>query len=76
MSEPSDRLQVPGDGEALNAPGSVLKVLALLAEHPDGVRVSDVARSVLKVLTMLAEHPDGVRATDVAQRLGKSPSTA
>lgn len=54
----------------------VLNVLALMAEHPDGVRASDVAQSVLKVLTLLAERPDGVRAGDVAERVGKSPSTA
>ena len=54
----------------------VLNVLALMTEHPDGVRASDVAQSMLKVLALLAERPDGVRAGDVAERVGKSPSTA
>jgi DNA-binding IclR family transcriptional regulator len=54
----------------------MLKVLALLAEHPDGVSASDVARSVLRVLTLLADHADGVHAGDVAETVGTSPSTA
>jgi acetyl-CoA synthetase len=53
-----------------------VKVLTLLAEHPDGVRACDVAQSVLKVLALLAEQPDGVRAGDVAERVGKRTSTA
>jgi DNA-binding IclR family transcriptional regulator len=76
MSELSPPVQRSGNGRVLSTARSVLKILNLLAEHPDGVRTSDVARSVLKVLTLLAEHPEGVRADDVAQSLGKSTSTA
>jgi DNA-binding IclR family transcriptional regulator len=54
----------------------VLKVLILLAGHPDGARAGDVAESLLKVVALLAGHPDGVRAGDVADTLGKSTSTA
>jgi DNA-binding IclR family transcriptional regulator len=66
----------PPSGARLGVARSVLKVLTLLSEHPDGVRASDVARSVREVLTLLAEHPDGVAAGDVAERVGKSTSTA
>jgi IclR family transcriptional regulator, acetate operon repressor len=76
MSELSNPVQPIRGGPGLSTGRSVLKVLTLLAEHPDGVRASDVARSVLKVVTLLAEDPDGVRAGDVAERVGKSTSTA
>jgi DNA-binding IclR family transcriptional regulator len=76
MSELSQPVQRRGDGRAPSTGRSLLKVLTLLAEHPDGVRACDVAGSVLKVLTLLAARPDGVRARDVAERVGKSTSTA
>jgi DNA-binding IclR family transcriptional regulator len=72
LTEPA---QLPVSGR-LTVARSVLKVLGLLADHPDGFRASDVARSVLEILTLLAENPDGVVAGDVAERVGKSTSTA
>jgi acetyl-CoA synthetase len=76
MSERSGPVASSADGRGLAVARAVLKVLTLLAEHPDGVRASDVAGSVVQVLTLLAEHPGGVRARDVAETVGKSTSTA
>src|SRR3954451_24654512 len=77
MREADVTVELRDDRRLPSAAQSLLmKVLTLLAEHPDGVRACDVTRSVLRVLTLLAARPDGVRACDVAERLGKSTPTA
>jgi len=48
MSELSQPVQQAGHGRGLSTARSVLKVLTLLAEHPDGVRACDVAERVGK----------------------------
>jgi IclR family transcriptional regulator, acetate operon repressor len=75
VTEVFQPVQPSGAGRTPSTARSLMKVLTLLADHPDG-RASDVARSVLKALTLLAAHPDGVRARDVADAVGKSTSTA
>jgi DNA-binding IclR family transcriptional regulator len=76
MSQFPKPIESRGSGPALSTGRAVLKVLALLAGHPDGARAADVAGSVLKVLTLLAEQPEGVRAGDVAESADTSTSTA
>jgi DNA-binding IclR family transcriptional regulator len=76
MSKLRHPVQPPGNRRAPSTARLMLKVLALLAEHPDGVRASDVARSVLRVVTLLADRADGVDAREVAETVGTSPSTA
>jgi DNA-binding IclR family transcriptional regulator len=76
INELPQSVRQPSSGRTPSTARSMVKVLTLLAAHPDGVRSSDVARSVLMVLTLLAAQPDGVRAREVAKRVGKSTSTA